>query len=322
MMRMRPHRHRRLPRHCLRFAALSVLLAITTACLDDMREASELIDAGQVIGVRATPPEVNPGDRVTLDALVHWPSGEPTLVWLVCVPDVGDTLMSCLSNQLGQSLEPPLCDLDPSARLCLAGMNDTVNYRVPEGIFPDDGEDHTFFVNLLATDGGDIASCSDTLMGGAPTDTCLLSIKRVVVSYKDPAELNVNPIASRFTLQGRDLDPDAVETVDSTEPDIEDFELRVGFIVDAASVDELFPPDEEPTSYELVVSWFADCGAVEKEKSFVYCSPLEDTGEPFCEPAVVTWTPKTTGECTFHAVVRDLRGGVGFVSQRFLVQSL
>ena len=78
---------------------------------------------------------------------------------------------------------------------------------------------------------------------------------------------------------------------------------------------------DESESYELVVSWFADCGTVETDKSYVYCMPLEETGEPYCEPTVVKWRPKTTGECTFHAVVRDLSGGTGFLSQRFEVRS-
>ncbi len=290
-----------------------------TGCMPDFRGASELDETNQVLAVRATPPEVNPGDTVTLDALVHWPAGTPMLFWLVCIPDVGDTFLSCLSNRVGDATDPPFCAEDPTARLCLAGVGDSVDFTVPESIFPDDGLDHTFFVNMLAS-GADFETCAEVMMGGAPTPDCLLSLKRVVVSYRDPAELNVNPELSHFVVDGVDFDPDVVVNIDADEDNVDDIRLEVSVTAEATSINELYPPGEDPSPFDLVVSFFTTCGRVSLEKVFLSCGPNEVTAEPQCEPTSVFWRPETTGPCTFHAVIRDGNGGLGWLTQQFEIQ--
>jgi len=304
-------------------AALSAVLPVVffaagAGCVPDFRDASELDDTNQVLAVRATPPAVNPGGTVTLDALVHWPEGAPTLYWLVCIPDVGDTFLTCLNSRIDDPATIPLCGLDPAARLCLAGVGNSVGYDVPSGIFPDDGEDHTFFVNMLAA-GAAIETCAEVMLGGTPTPDCLLSLKRVVVSYDDPAELNVNPEVAPFFFAGAPLDATSVATIDATVPD-DDIKLEISVTAEATSVDELYPDGGEPSPFDLVVSFFTTCGTVSAEKVFVPCAPHEVTGEPECELVSVDWRPKTRGECTFHAVLRDGNGGLGWLTQDFEIR--
>jgi len=294
---------------------VALLLVWGVGCAPEFRGVSELDENNQVLAVRATPPAVNPGGTVTLDALVHWPVGAPTLFWLVCIPDIGDTFLSCLSNRLDSAADIPFCGVDPAERLCLAGLGNAVQYTLPENAFPDDGKDHTFFVNMVAS-GGDIESCADVLTGGEPTADCLLSLKRVVVSYDDPAELNVNPEPAHFVLDGSELDPSAVVTVDVSAETVDDIELEIAVTAEATSIDELYPPGGDPSPFELVVSFFTTCGQVSLEKAFLACAPDEITGEPFCDPATVTWNPKSLGLCTVHAVLRDGNGGVGWLSQQ------
>jgi hypothetical protein len=293
--------------------------AVGAGCVPDFRSASELDETNQVLAVRVTPPEVNPGGTVTLDALVHWPEGAPMLYWLVCIPDVGDTFMSCLSGRLDSTMDTPFCGVDPADRLCLAGVGDSVDYTVPESIFPDDGEDHTFFVNMLAA-GADIETCAEVMMGGAPTSDCLLSLKRVVVSYRDPAELNVNPELAHFVFDGSALDPAAVATVDSTAENIDDLRLEISVTAEATSIDEVYPPGGDPSPFDLVVSFFTTCGQISAEKVFLSCAPSEPTGEPRCEPAGVFWRPETTGPCTLYAVLRDGNGGLGWLTQQLEIR--
>jgi hypothetical protein len=316
-MRGEPTKQRSLA--VLACAGLLGLMAGGAGCVPDFRGASQLDETNQVLAVRATPPMVNPGATVTLDALVHWPAGTPTLFWLVCIPNVGDTFLSCLSNQGEDASDPPFCAADPTARLCLAGLGESVEYAVPESIFPDDGEDHTFFVNMIASGGG-FDTCAEVMMGGSPTPDCLLSLKRVVVSYREPAELNVNPELSHFVVDGGELDPSTVATLDANEVDVEDIRLEVSVTAEATSINELYPPGADPIPFDLVASFFTTCGKLSLEKVYLSCAPDEVTAAPHCEPASVFWRPETTGPCTFHAVLRDGNGGLGWLTQQFEIQ--
>jgi len=300
---------------------LSTLLPV--GCGDSFRTAGELDDNPQVLAVRAEPPDVTAGEMVALDALVHWPGGDPTLAWLVCVPQVGDTLSTCLQSAFAASEgAPPLCDVaPPGTRFCLAGVGNQVSYTVPRGVFPDDGETHTIFVNLLASASPDgLVACADVLAGGPSTGDCLLALKRVAVG-PGPA-WNQNPRIAGVTLGGAPLgasDPIVLSTVGR---DMGSFSLRMGVQVDATSVDELFPTDGDPAPVKLVASWFADCGTLDPERSFVPCDPgvpaeLPDVPAepPSCDLSEVDWNPGQSGTCHLHVVVRDGRGGTDFVSR-------
>jgi hypothetical protein len=264
-----------------------------------------------MLGLRATPPEIAPGEEVVLDALVHWPDATPTLVYLVCIPDVGDSLTSCVMNRFSGDQPPPMCSADPAARLCLAGLGDVGRYTLPEGFFPDDGEPHTFFVTALATPGVEgLAECSETLMTGRPSSTCLMGLKRVSVSFA--ASRNVNPEVAALTVSGETADASVVFPLALGGVAADAFSLALAVQADVDTVDELAGATEP---FDLVVSWFTDCGSVSASQGFLPCTPGEG-----CAPAAITWKPRTSGECAVHAVLRDARGGIGWRSQRFLIQ--
>lgn len=308
-------RHRR----AAALAALSGVVMGLAACSDPFRSVAELDETPQVLGVRAEPPDLPPGQDVTLDALVHWPGVVPTLVWLVCIPEIGQDFTTCLSDQFGAAAEPPLCASDPAARFCIAGVGSSVSYRVPEGVFPDDGERHTFFVNMLATRSFDgIAACGEVLAGGSPTEDCLLSLKRVVVTQGDVQ--NRNPEVSHFTRDGVVLGRLGPVVVDSAGADLEKLSVKIGVALEVASVDELVGPDGEPTDTTLVVSWFTDCGSLDKTASFLDCQAQGEGGGPSCQVPEVGWKPKASGSCRVHAVVRDGQGGIGWATQELEVR--
>jgi hypothetical protein len=295
------------------------VLGTAAGCGDPFRSVSELDETPQVLAVRAEPPELGPGEEVTLDALVHWPGGQPLLFWLVCIPNIGESFTTCLQNQFGQLAEPPSCQAEPGARFCVAGVGPSATYRVPQGVFPDDGETHTFFVNMLATSGVEgLEGCAETLSGGAPSEDCLLSLKRVVVTYSDGR--NVNPLVSHMTLDGSALAPGQAALVEQAGAGTDDLAFEIGVALDPASVDELFPQGEPPLEFTLVVSWFTDCGRLGVESSFLACWPEVDGGGPGCETPEVRWKPGSSGLCSVHAVVRDGRGGTGFLTQEFEIR--
>jgi hypothetical protein len=290
-----------------RWPLLTVAVLWLTACGDDFVPASQLGTAPQILAIRAEPPMVAAGERTTLDALVHWPGATPTLVYLVCVPDVGDSLTSCLAGRFDAAAGVPLCAADPSARLCLAGVGPTAEYVLPPGFFPDDGQAHTFFVNVLATSSPEgLLACADTLGTGRPTDDCLLGLKRVAVTGGTAP--NRNPVVAAFLLEGDPVDATSPYPVALHATPVESLSLEVGLVVDASSVDEV----DAGTPFDLVVAWYSDCGTLDPDLALIPCEPGTALAPAHCDPSSVTWKPGVTGRCSAHAVVRDTVGGIGF----------
>lgn len=299
------------------------LLMGALGCGDSLRSAGELDESPQVLAVRAEPPDLAAGESVTLDALVHWPDGAPTLLWLVCVPEVGDSLTTCLQSAFAAGGgAPPLCGAAPAGtRLCLGGLGPRIDYVVPSGVFPDDGETHTIFVNLLASGDPDgLEACAGTLAGGANTSDCLLALKRIAVS--PGPTWNRNPRIAGVTLGGAPVGPSDPLVIPTEGRDLDTFTLRVGVRVDATSVDELSPAEGDPAPVNLVASWFTDCGAPSKDRSFVSCAPGAPAEPPdvperpaTCELSEVDWIPGQSGTCHLHVVVRDGRGGADFLTR-------
>jgi hypothetical protein len=199
-----------------------------------------------------------------------------------------------------------------------------LRYRVPPDAFPDDGEQHTIFVNLLATESVDgFEACSALLAGEAPPEqSCLVGIKRIVV-FAGPSR-NENPAIEHLTLEGSPLGSgEVVLDPSATGDDLEDYRVKVGVQVDPASVDELRPAEgDAPEELNLVASWFSDCGKMAEEKLFVRCMPGDEeagTG-PLCELAEVKWRPSQQGTCHMHVVVRDGGGGLVWHTQVFQIR--
>ncbi len=295
--------------------ALVLSLALLAGCENNLRTAGQLNANPQVLAIEADPPDVAPGDSVSLRALLHWPDGTPSLVWMVCIPNVGDSIRTCLANAFAQNEQPPLCSAAPEARFCIANLGSTMQYTVPLDAFPDDGERHTFFVNLLATDSMDgIETCGAVLAGGAPTQTCLLAIKRVAV--QTGTVHNENPAIAFVSIGGAAVGPgDLVLDPAAAGKAVEDYRVKIGVQVDAATVDELTPAEGEPAPVDLVASWFSDCGEIDAEKVFVPCAPADGTDPATCDLVESTWRPKVSGTCHLHVVVRDGNGGTGWLSK-------
>lgn len=302
------------------FSMLSTL-GLMVACAPEFDRASILGDELQVIAVRSTPPEVRPGETVQLDALIHIPDSDPDplMLWFVCVPEVGDSLTSCVANNLMVNPMPGLCAADPAARLCIASTDATAMYTVPGDAFPDDGEEHTVFVTLMAMTGAEhTAECQEALVRGAPTEHCHLTLKRIVVFAGDG--LNVNPVLARIYLNGQPADPTQPLTVSIGGADPGEVEFNVQASADATSIDEMTPIDEPPGPARLWLTWYADCGEFETDSVWLDCEPATSTEDATCFHEEVVWKPEITGPCTVHAVVRDLAGGTGFISQPFLIE--
>ncbi|PIE18672.1 MAG: hypothetical protein CSA66_04245 [Proteobacteria bacterium] len=132
------------PSATLVFASLVVALP-ATGCLEDLPEPSR-VEGLRVLGVRAEPPQVQPGDSVALDALVVDTEGRArTLSWSWClIPEPGFGFFSggsevSSSGGKGASLDDPgSCARRAAAGERWSGLlgdGDGANLVVPADLF-------------------------------------------------------------------------------------------------------------------------------------------------------------------------------------------
>lgn len=303
--------------------ALAMALVLTSAsCVPDFGPASQLNETVQVLAVRAQPPEVVPGESVRLDALIHWPGDSPDYLWLVCVPSAADTLETCVSNRLGAGgVLLPLCASAPGASLCYASRDATALYTVAMDIELDEEGRSSIFVELVVGDDVDSEDCVRAYRDLDPPARCLVAVKRLAVSVQSA---NVNPALRPLEVDGQPVDATSLVTLDPAGGEGDDLAVDLSVRVVGQTVDELGgdDPADPPGEARLPVAWYTTCGSINEDTGNVVCQPpLAGEVDPTCEPVTAVWKPKTSGECTVHVTVRDGRGGVAWITQRFVVGS-
>lgn len=304
---------------CGALAAAVVVVVTAVACVPDFTPASQLDESPQVLAVRAEPPEAAPGDSVRLDALLHWPGDAPEYLWLVCIPSATDTLDTCVTNRLGAGgVLLPLCANVPGAPLCYASRDATAMYTVPGDIWLDDDGGATIFFELVVGDDVDGEDCVRAYRDLYPSARCLVALKRLVVSVEAP---NTSPALRPLEVDGLPVDATDLVVLDPTGGLGEDLTVALALAVAPQTVDEL-SGDDPPDDVRLPVAWYATCGTFDEDTDSLVCQPpLAGQTEPRCEPSEVEWKPEASGECTVHVTVRDGRGGVAWITQRFVVGS-
>lgn len=322
-------------RALLNIAVLAAAALGASRCVKEFDPPSKLGDHIQVLAVKASPPEIRPTESVDLAALVYVPDNWPyplDALWLTCLPDVGESTQACLETvfaQLGEPMhscelscandpDPPdcvqaclldemlnfLCTPNEVQKGCIAGYGGRVDYHLPPGSFPDDGERHTFYVFLLATAlPNGLGDCfnvwADQIAASSPmgpTQDCTLSLKRVTVIPEDEERADNPGLQSLYALNVAVPPPPDGLQVELAEPDPKDNKLDLEVTLDATTVQS----DETVSVY---LSWFTDCGSVDKSRTFG--DQLENTLKP-----------DRTGACRVYVVVRDGNTGVGWLERR------
>lgn len=318
--------------------ALVLLLASPlAACFKDFDPPSLLGEEIQVLAVRASPPGVRQGETVRFDSLVYVPQDWPNAlesIWFTCIPEVGESAQVCLQTvftelampmqdcqqSCAQDADPEgcmeicmmermmdlVCDSERIQKGCLAGYGSAANYLVPYGSFPDDGEDHSFFVFMMATAmPGGLYGCFDRWQAQisqgepiAPDTECTLSLKRVSVPAPD-TELTSNPGLVELMAEDQAI-PDSPDALSLTlvEPDPSDNKLDLSVTLDATT---------QEIAGEVFLSWYADCGKLKRARTFG-------------DDPVNTLVPEREGICLLYVVVRDGENGVGFIEGRLVLE--
>lgn len=309
-------------------AALLPLLVLT-ACGGAWKPVT-IIEGLRVIGVRADPPEVRPGQPSALEALVldpTRPGQNTTMVWLGCEPDPYGAGRGACNDLASIGDQNALID---SMRLPdgikLIGLGNRATYATSPSLFDvlaaDDDRRKKGTVGTIAS----LAVAADVPLNATMEQLApilakvqsreiasQLTLFRVRVS--ENAVQNVNPSIDAFIVDGETLpkgatamiQPFAEHYVDLAAHDMEPFE-------------EIAPSGVVQKQERLVVSWYSTVGRFSNDRVALGTdvkSRFVGPGDPVENDPI-----PDSRRGTFWAVVRDSRGGQVWADWPFFVCDL
>lgn len=298
-------------------AAIAAVLG-ATACRDDFASYN-LVAGHRVLGLRATPPDLRPGERATIDALVV--SDAPSYRWSWCPFSPGgasgvecpiaEAELRALVAASGSDIEVPPYDLgtEPTAtfehvfsaellaQLCAA----IADAELPEGVSRPrcDGR---FAITIVAViDGG-----GEEIVGYRP----------IGLLYDEARAPNANPqiIGGRLSVRGA---PPFELVAGAATAVVRDVAYEIELDIPETAIERFDDVDDagQPivASERLVITWFYDGGEMDKDRtSFL---------DGFTDLEILRtneWTTPTVEELARDAarlyfVIRDDRGGLDWL---------
>lgn len=336
---------------CIIFVLQCVIVVgaslFVAGCADDLPPASR-VSGLRVLAVRAEPPEVESGETATIDALVVLPhgsdgedAGAPSLsyLWLACRPDPANpvpTGCALSPSQADAASATPFCDAAPEAPLCVVGLTPTVGYRAALAVAP--GASAQVYLTLIASDRDAIACAEQAAENDGLPDPahCVVAVKQLSVAAMGASSgsaRNHNPRLATFTIHGEPLGASPVPIPDDAAelplvaarcPSDAVGTSPPGTPTGACPLGSGPETKADGTVEALTVSWFSTSGVV--DPAHAYFQPADCTGDCLRQapPMSVagTWTAPdeveaqmdaSDGVVRFWAVVRDDRGGVGWL---------
>jgi hypothetical protein len=263
-----------------------------------------LVDRTRVLGISADPPEARPGEVVTFDSLIGTATDDDpalAILWLACPVDDEGNGFGCATD-LG-AIDLNTADPEALAELGFIGFEPGLPpvYTVPPDLL--DGLDDRqrlegvyVLIQVLALPLESIEDPVDEL-DFAEVES---AYKRLIVS--EAPTPNHNPPISEFTVDRQYVPPDTIAYVEPGQT----YELGILLPDGTREIYEYLTSDgaTEQRVEEPYASWYATDGEILEEVTL----------HPYLES---TWTAPaergTTG--TWHAVLRDRRGGMSWISQ-------
>ena len=295
------------------------ILAVFAACKPDLGSPASFVDSNRYLAVVSEPPEVVPGDAVTLHALIVTPSGQvddsAKASWAICTTPKPVSVNNAVSDD---------CVFD--AQQSVAGQGLVVQAMVPMdacSVFgPDPPQSPPGQPPLRPTDpdptGGYFQPIRSLLQDdpqakhfiegfGLPRITCNLPDAPVDVAtaYREQYTANKNPVIARVLVS---LDGTTAVDVPATVPSGQEATFEVLWTADSA---ESFPVFDRATRAlvttreSLRVSWFGTDGTFEHDHTGAAADDTSTSTQNL-------WTaPAVTAAETVHmwVVLRDSRGG-------------
>lgn len=285
---------------------LSVLLLSACAPAPEQFTPASFVEKLRVLGVRAEPPDVAPGGRTTLDALVvdAQPNRTHSYVWVICDPDPTGVLGSpCATQQAARDPGELLGGGVPGIHV--HPFTRTATWEAPanafDGLPPGSvarrrGLEAT--VLLIVFEGEDL----EALRRGEVEAQFALKRVRVVDAGTTP---NRNPRIADVTLDGVPLPADAAPEVPRATP----FSLAAAHdpALEEPFARVLSDGTEEARTEPSVFSWFTTGGRFEQ---------LGGLTSNTIGPAPVTLQPPDAGaRVDLFVLLRDGRGGLDWTAR-------
>lgn len=292
----------------MRAPVLLSLLALATVACDDTEvvdfQPASVVDKLRVLGVRADPPELVPGQTTLLSALVADPKEglrPVSMVWLLCDPAPEDALGNvCARQDTLRTLDPDKMPegvrIVPFFVAPYTAPSTVLDTLEPDSVARRRGLSAT--IMLIVFEGESLDDLKD------PNLQKVAVIKRIRIA--DPTDKpNRNPNIADVTLAGTSIDRidtpaakagSSIDLAATADPDAAQEFVRV------------MPDGSEVTQQEQVVfSWFTMDGHFE-EGLTEYASRTPD-GKPI-RLALPTREQAKRDYVEFFVVLRDARGGI------------
>ena len=296
------------------------------ACSSDFAPYSDL-DRLRILAVQSEPATPLPGETAVLSVLAFAPAGEvPAFHWSWCpVVARADQTYACPLDQpeaeriFAPFLDPAGSQVLPSLDLGsapMAALNNPFSLATLAGLCAD-GINSPGYSQSIDCEGGypsmvtvDVTTASSTLRAG------------FVVRFpsSSPPVLNRNPSPSGLFVAGVPLDDAAAKVVVAPSQTVD---MQAVFPSDAAELRPI-PAAEGPPGQRLerlTASWFADRGRIDTDRTVFIDGTVsldQAARNRWTAPAAEDWPSDNV--VRFMVVLRDDRGGVGWIVRQALVE--
>ncbi|MBX7096806.1 MAG: hypothetical protein K1X89_03755 [Myxococcaceae bacterium] len=302
-------------------ALLCLLLA---GCGEAFLPETVVVDL-RVLGVKAEPAELRPGEAATLTALVKDPtrSAPPTIVWLGCDPDpFGQGRSACSNPTVLQDLASAGSSGMLPVGVHLIGFNDQARYAVSKDLFSvlPEGDPR----RLKGTVGQVLAlAVADTVppdqLGEVFKKVQSGEVKAVVTLFRivvrEGEMRNTNPVPARLLVGGEAIAPGAHALVKQGEDSVVALEATEASFEPYTQTQ----PDGtvESKTERLISAWYSTSGRFSQPR-LALDSDVEDRFSPPGGEEPKDPLPERR-EGQLYVVLRDARGGNAFRESAFYV---
>jgi len=296
-------------------------LCILGACAGPDFPAYNELEGMRVLAVRATPPDLVPGESTELDALIYDAGTTVTRRWSLCPwPSDPNDGYTCLVDQALWDQAWAAAGLTDAPSLAL-GKADSAVLDVP-----DDLKGLRKLCQELTARVGASASlppdCNDrwnwtVRLSARAGEERIETVRDVPLLLSDDPERNRNPTLMDLTIE---TDGSRRSAEGARLENDREVELRVGITAD--QVERYTPPralgeptsDLTPRDEALIFTWFVEGGETDRIRT-----TFREGVETLSQASKNRWqTPKAQKSAALFVVVRDNRGGVDFVRARTL----
>jgi len=304
-----------------RIPLIASVLCTLAACAEPDFPVYNELEGMRVLAVRATPPDLVPGESTEIDALIYDPGGTVKRRWSLCPwPSDPNDGYTCVVDQTLWDQAWMAAGLTDAPSLAL-GKADSAVLSVPDDLEGLRAVCH----ELTAQVGASVSlppDCEErwnwTIRLSVSADAERIeTVRDVPLLLSETPERNKNPLLKDLTIE---VDGARRSAQNARLDNDREVELRIRIASDQA--ERYTPPralgepmsDLTPRDEALIFTWFVEGGETDRIRT-----TFREGVETLSQASKNRWhTPKAQKSAALFVVVRDNRGGVDFVRGRAL----